>query len=296
MQDIHALRKQRFCEIAQLIKPIIGKYDGAFLKLLNYTENESPSDVDIFIPSKNVLKMLKDFALRLNAKFIKRRRFLASSIEAVLPKDINELLHIDLYLECVFTPSYRFTSLPSRTYARVSWCREYLEVPAPSRGFQAFFIMWHSLRHQTLSPKELRTLIALFESFNSKDLAEFLSHISSSKLEVELGIMLYVLLMEAPKISYRALNKIVTAAKYLHTCTRNWGILTHALLHCIIAKSKIVNGIRSYNLKLLNILKILRDISRVSKAENLYYLMRFLFTLFVREYIILLLLKLGILK
>jgi len=106
-QNIHKFRKEKYCEIAKLIKPVIEKHGGAFIKLFDYSENESPSDVDIFIFLNNSSRVLKDLAKTFNAKFIKKRRFLTSSIEVVLPRNINSELHIDLYLEFVFTPSHK---------------------------------------------------------------------------------------------------------------------------------------------------------------------------------------------
>jgi len=293
-QDVHKRRKEKYCEITKTIKPLIGKYGGVFLKLFNYSENESPSDVDIFVPPGNVLGLLKDLVKMFNAKFIKKRRFLTSSIEVVLPRNINEELHIDLYYEFVFTPSHRVATIENTIYTKIPWCEEFIEVPAPSQGFHAFFIMWHALRHRVLALKDMMTLIELFDSFDRKDLIEFLFLIKRSKLELEFIEMLYILLHMAMsmKVKRKALRTIIIVIKYLSSNVKRRR-LAGLVYHYIVARQAI-NKTTYYNLTLLNAIKTFRDISRVSKIKDLYYLLRIAFVLSIREYVILLLLKLGI--
>jgi hypothetical protein len=293
-QCIHEFRKEKYCEIAKLIKPMIEKYGGAFLKLFNYSENESPSDVDIFIPPNNVSRVLKEFAKTFNAKFIKKRRFLTSSIEVVLPRDINGELHIDLYLEFVFTPSHRVTSIEEIIPTKIPWCRESIEVPSPSRGFHAFFIMWHALRHRRILPRDTGTVIGIFDSFSDRDTIKFLTLVKRSKLELEFMGMLHILLLHAittKEIKPRALRIVFLILRYLSS---HIGRISLAI-HYIATRYSFSENPKYYDLKLLNVVKTLRDVLRVSKVRDLYYLLRFIFTFFIREYLILLLLRLGIL-
>ena len=292
-QNIHKLRKEKYCEIAKLIKSVIEKHGGVFLKLFNYGENESPSDVDIFVSPNNALEVLEDFARMFNAKLW--RRPLISSIEVILPKNVNSELHIDLYFEFVFTPSYRVTSIEKITYTKIPWCEESIEVPSPSQGFHAFFIMWHALKHQRLLSRYIRTLIEMFDSFSYRDLIEFLLLIRKSRLELEYMEMLYVLLLHAwttKEIKQRAIRVVITAIKYLssHIGRRS---LTKVLCHYhyITVRRKAFGNTEYYDLKLLKVIKILSDISRVSKIKDLYYLLRFNLIL---EYILLLMSRLGI--
>jgi len=101
---------------------------------------------------------------------------------------------------------------------QIPWCRESIEVPSPSQGFHAFFIMWHALRHQRILPRDIRTLIGMFDSFSHRDLAEFLSLIKRSKLELEFVEMLYILLLHATtakEITPRALGVVFLMIRYL---------------------------------------------------------------------------------
>jgi hypothetical protein len=290
-RSIHKLKKEKYCEIAKLIKPIIEKHGGAFLKLFNYSENESPSDVDIFVSPNNALKVLENFARMFNAKLW--RRPLISSIEVVLPRNVNSELHIDLYFEFIFTPSYRVTSIERVTYTKIPWCGEAIEVPSPSQGSHAFFVMWHALKHQRLLSRYIRTLIEMFDSFSYRDLIEFVLLIRKSRLELEYIEMLYVLLLHAwttKGIKQRALRVAITAIKYLssHIGRRS---LTEVLYHYITARRKSFEGTEYYDLKLLKVIKTLSDISRISKIKDLYYLLRFNLIL---EYMLLLMSRLGI--
>jgi hypothetical protein len=292
-QNIHELRKEKYCEIAKLIKPVIEKHGGAFIKLFNCSENEGPSDVDIFISPNNALEVLKELAKAFNAKFIKKRRFLTSSIEVVLPGNINSELHIDLYFEFVFTPSYRVTSIEKTTYTKIPWCRESIEVPSLSRGFHAFFIMWHALRHRIISPRDIRTLIGIFDSFSERDLIEFLSLIKRSKLELEFMEMLHILFLHATiakEIKPRALRVVFLTIRYLSSHIRGISLT----IHCIVARYRPSESLKYYDLKLLNVVKTLRDSLRVNEIKDFYYLLRFIFTLSIREYLVLLLLRLSI--
>jgi len=295
-RSIHELRKEKYCKIAKLIKPIIEKHGGAFIKLFNYSENESPSDVDIFVSPNNVLNVLKDFAKMFDAKFAKGRRFLTSIIEVVFPRDINRELHIELYLEFVFTPSNIATSIKRIIYREIPWCKESIEVPVPSQGFHAFLIMWHALKHQRLSSRDFRTLIEMFDFFSDRDLIEFLLLIKRSNLELEFIEMLYVLLlhtMTTNKIKQKALRVIIVMIKYLSSHIGRGRALTK-LLYYIIARYKLSEGTEYYDLKLLKAIKTLRDISRASKIKDLYYLLKIIFTHFIRENMVLLLARLGI--
>jgi hypothetical protein len=293
-QNIHKFRKEKYCEIAKLIKPVIEKHGGAFIKLFDYSENESPSDIDIFISPNNASRVLKDLAETFNAKFIKRRRFLTSSIEVVLPRNINSELHIDLYLEFVFTPSHRVTSIEKIIHAKIPWCRESIEVPSPSQGFHAFFIMWHALRHRRMSPRDVRTLIGMFDSFGHEDLVEFLSLVNSSKLALEFVEMLYMFFLyatTAKEIKPRALRVMFLMIRYLSSHIGGISLV----IHHVVARYRSPESPKYYDLKTLNIVKTLRDSLRVNKIKDLYYLSRFIFTFFIREYLVLLLLRLGIL-
>jgi hypothetical protein len=293
-QNIHEFRKEKYCEIVKLIKPVIEKHGGVFIKLFDYSENESPSDVDIFISPNNASRVLKDLAKTFNAKFIKRRRFLTSSIEVVLPRDINNELHLDLYLEFVFTPSHRATSIERIIHTKIPWCREFIEVPSPSRGFHAFFIMWHALSHRRISSRDVRTLIGMFDSFSHRDLTEFLSLIKRSKLELEFMEMLYILLLHAittKEIKPRALRVVFLIIRYLSSHIEGISLT----IHYIITRYRPSESPKYYDLKLLNIVKILRDFLRVNKIRHLYYLLRFIFTFSIREHLILLLSRLNIL-
>jgi hypothetical protein len=293
-QSIHEFRKEKYCEIAKLIKPLIEKHRGVFLKLFNYSEKESPSDVDVFISPNIVLNLMKDFAKIFNARLWKRP--LISSFEVILPKnDISEL-HLDLYFEIGFTPLHRVTSIERIIYTKIPWCRESLELPSPSRGFQAFFIMWHALKHQKFLPKDIRTLIELFDSFDHKDLTEFLLLIRKSKLELEYVEMLYILSSHIlsttmiKRTKQNTLRVVITAIKYLSLYTKRKRSLAKALYH-FVARYKHFENSEYYDLKLLKALKTLGDFSRVGRIEDLYYLLRFNPAL---EYILMLLSKLGI--
>ena len=293
-QNIHKFRKEKYCEIAKLIKPVIEKHGGAFIKLFDYSENESPSDVDIFISPNNALSVLKDLAKTFNAKFIKRRRFLTSSIEVVLPRNINSELHLDLYLEFVLTPSHRATSIERIIHTKIPWCRESIEVPSPSQGFHAFFIMWHALSHRKILPRDIRTLIGMFDSFSHRDLTEFLSLIKRSKLELEFVEMLYILFLHATmakEITPRALRVVFLMIRYLSSHIGGISLT----IHYIVTRYRHSESPKYYDLKLLKIVKTLRDFLRVNKIRDLYYLLRFIFTFSIREYLILLLARLSIL-
>lgn len=302
--DIHEIHKRDFCHIIKMLMPMLKNYNATVLKLFEYSDGESPSDVDIFVSSEDLLKFIRMLAGSYGATFIKKPRFLTSSLEAVI-KDFPNTLHLDLYYEFVFTPSAILTKLDPawRTNMRISWCEE--DAPSLERALDAFFILWHSLRHRCLAMRDIRTVVNRFNTFSPRDIIRFVALVEWSKMEVEYLSMLYIILLvllntdhiyksRAEKDVYNAPKSIMLLIKVIEarSSKRLPDFMLKLIYRCFL-KGKDSGSFKLYH---LTNYKHFKDLSRISSLKSLYYYLRFLFVHFMREYLILVLLKLKILR
>ncbi|MGC9107029.1 MAG: hypothetical protein ACP5IE_02400 [Infirmifilum sp.] len=299
-------RKELFCKVIRILMPVLNKHNVAVLKIYEYRENEAPSDVDIFVSLESTLKLIKELAEEYKARFIKKPRFLTSSFEVVI-ESVPNSLHLDLYYEFVLTPStiVRRISPQQKAPRHIPWCEDVIVVPTLERAFDTFFILWHSLRHRVLICKDVRTVIKRFSEFNRKDIAKLVALIEWSKMSVEFYLMFYfILLLWASNVcdlnipvdsKLKALTNIALIIEFLEKRTKEKGHVK-ALLAKLTHHQNLKTSRAGYKLYYLANYKHYKDVFRIVSINSIYYYLRFILVHFLREYALLVLLKLGLLR